>query len=139
MLERTVVVTQLSCRMLVPLIAFLALTVAGSVSLGFTCFPASSHVPASLACDISLHSPAIAAVVAGLLFGRKVALLMSPFAAFVPVVGLGILFLTGHLYYWLGQDVTAALPLAAIYCLFPSMVASAFSAIIFSRRGANAL
>jgi len=133
------VVTQISHHVLVPLGAFLALTVAGSVSLGFTCFPASSHVPASLACNISLFSPAIAAVVAGLLFGRSVAPLMSPFAAFAPIVGLGILFLTGHLRYWYGQDIAAALSLAAIYCLLPSVVASAVSAIVVSRRGANAL
>jgi drug/metabolite transporter (DMT)-like permease len=133
------IVTELSRRMLAPLGTFLVLTVAGSVSLGFTCFPASSHLPASLACNISLVSPAIAAVVAGLLFGRKVTPLLSPFAALAPVIGLGILFLMGHLHYWFGQDIAAALSLTASYCLLPSVVASFVSAVVFSRQGANAL
>ena len=138
-LERMAIVTQLSRRMLVSVGAFIALTVAGSVLLGFICFPAQSHVPTSVACDISLFSPTIAAVVAGLLFGRKVALVVSPLAAFAPAVGLGVLFLTGHVRYWYGHDISAALLLAATYCLLPSVVASAASAIVFSRPGDSAL
>lgn len=133
------IVAQLSRRMLVSVGAFVALTVAGAVLLGFTCFPAQSHVPASIACNISLFSPAIAAVVAGLLFGRKVALVVSPLAAFAPAVGLGVLLLTGHFRCWYGNDIPAALLLAATYCLLPSVIASAASTIIFLRRGNNAL
>ncbi len=125
--------------MLLSLGAFLVLVVVGSVLVGLLCFPAFSHAPASLGCSIGLFSPLIAAVISGFIFGRRIAVAMSPFAAIVPIVGLGILFLTGHLRYWYGQDIAAALQLAVIYCIFPSVVASIVSATIYWRRGKNAL
>lgn len=128
------VVTHTNRRMLVSLIAFILLTFAGSLLLGFTCFPSSSHSPVSLWCNISFYSPAIAAVVAGIHFGRKVAVATSPLAAFAPIIGLSILYLSGHIRYWYGQDIGAALSRAAIYCIIPSIAASAVSAFVFSRR-----
>lgn len=138
-LERMSPATHLGRRVLLSLGAFLVLTISGSVLVGLECFPAVSHIPASPGCNIGLFSPLFAAVISGLVFGHRVPVAMSPFAAIVSVVGLSTLFLTGHLHYWVGQDIAAALQLAGIYCLIPSAGASAVSATIYSWRGAYAL
>lgn len=132
-------INRLGRHVLLSLGAFLVLVIAGSVSVGTMCFPASSHIPASLGCNIGVFSPVIAAVVAGLILGRRVSIVMSPVAILVPIVGLGLLFSTGHLRYWFGQDISAALQLAAIYCLLPCVVAAAISATVFPKRDANVL
>jgi hypothetical protein len=64
---------------------------------------------------------------------------MSPVSVLVPIIGLGLLFSTGHLRYWFGQDIAAALQLAAIYCLLPCAITAAISATVFPKRDASAL
>lgn len=132
-------INRLGRHMLLSLGAFLVLVIAGSVSVGAMCFPASSHVSANFGCNVGLFSPVIGAVIAGLVLGRRVSIAMSPVAILVPIVGLGLLFSTEHLRYWFGQDITAALQLAAIYCLLPCAIAAAISATVFPKRDANAL
>ena len=103
--------------MLLSLGAFLVLVIAGSVSVGAMCFPASLHVSANLGCNVGFFSPVIGAVIAGLVFGRRVSVAMSPVSVLAPIVGLGLLFSTGNLRYWFGQDITAALQLPSVEVL----------------------
>ncbi|RTL58172.1 MAG: hypothetical protein EKK46_00275 [Rhodocyclaceae bacterium] len=115
------------------------IVIVGSVAVSQLCFPAQSHGPVNPWCDLALLSPLLAGVAAGLLFGWKLPFASSPLAFLVPLAGLGLLFLSGHLRYWYGQDIGAAAHLVAIYCLLPTAIASAISAITSARWGANAL
>jgi hypothetical protein len=117
--------------------AFLLIVMVGSISLGELCYPADSHVAASLACNLSLFSPLVAAIVAGFVIGWRCRFVVSLLAFFVPTVGVAFLALTGHLQYWYGKDVLAALRLAATYCLTPAVLASVLSSAISARWVAN--
>jgi hypothetical protein len=126
-------------RIFLALGVFVVIVLAGSLAVGEMCFPAQSHVPASPWCNLGLFSPAFASVVSGVVFGWRQRIHVSILGVLVPIFGLGLLFLSGHLHYWFGQALGPALQHAIVYCLLPSAIASIASAILFSRRGANAL
>ena len=111
-------------RSLLALVLFIVLVIASSVAVGIYCFPFYSHVPTKPECLVALNFPAVAAVIAGAVFGWRCRFKLALLGALIPIVGLAILLSRSYLDYWYGSDVVGALWRAGLYCVVPALVAS---------------